>query len=288
MKIEQKTLNKELQIKMKKLFIVLLIAVSLFTTNYAQSSASLVNPASYTPVNEVAANSIASVFGTNLSVNTVSDDTLPYGTSLGNVEVTIGGTAALLSFVSPGQINLIVPNIGTGSKALVVKRNGSTTHTGTITVTQIVAGFFNYAVVTPTAEVNVGYVDRYNGASYESSRNFYSVSGSNLVIQALESYVSGRTYIGVLFLTGAANSNTNSKVIKMQNDSTATIYTINMDYTGSCFCSPGLDQINFSLSNSGKTGYAVPSGTYTVWAEWTNGGGNPVYTSTNTFKILVP
>ena len=277
-------LNKESQ--MKKLFITLLITISLFTANYAQNSASLVNPASYTPTNTVAANSIGTVFGTNLSVNTVSDDTLPYGTSLDNVEVTIGGTLCQLSFVSPLQINLVIPNIGTGSKPLVVKRNGVITHIGTVTINQIVAGFFLYGVITPTTVVNVGYTARYAGFTLENQRNFYTVNGSNLVMQALESYVSGKTYIATLFLTGAGNSNTNSKIFKMRNTSTGVITSIPLDYSGSCFCSPGLDQINVKLSNSTNTAYVVGSGTYECWAEWTNG--SPLYVSANSFTIVVP
>lgn len=79
---------------------VLILTVSAF----AQTVTS-VNSASYTPQNEAAVNSISSLFGTGLSVNTVVANSVPLPTTLDGVTVTVGGQPAGLFFVSPYQIN---------------------------------------------------------------------------------------------------------------------------------------------------------------------------------------
>ena len=62
-----------------------------------------------------------SIYGRNLASGT-STWTGNFPTSLGGTSVTIDGTAAYLSFVSPGQIDLQVPNdAATGSVPVVVK-----------------------------------------------------------------------------------------------------------------------------------------------------------------------
>ena len=62
----------------------------------------------------------ASIFGTNLASGTATW-TGNFPTSLGGTSVTIDGKAAYLSFVSPGQINLQVPNdTATGAVPVVV------------------------------------------------------------------------------------------------------------------------------------------------------------------------
>ena len=77
----------------------------------------VVNGASFTPApdNFVAPNGIISIFGAELSLQTrqVRPDDLVTGRLphlLGNVAVSIGGLAAPLFFVSPGQINAQVPS----------------------------------------------------------------------------------------------------------------------------------------------------------------------------------
>src|ERR1700678_3220574 len=50
-------------------------------------------------------------------------------TSLDGTSVTIGGQAAFIDYISPGQVNAQVPsNVGTGTQQVVVKTaNGSST-----------------------------------------------------------------------------------------------------------------------------------------------------------------
>jgi uncharacterized protein (TIGR03437 family) len=93
------------------------------------TSASVVNAASYLP-GALAPNTIATVFGTNLSFGTtaVTAGTLYAGglpLSLGGVTVYIDGGQCGLYYVSPTQINLLIPNhLNPGTLNLVIGRDG--------------------------------------------------------------------------------------------------------------------------------------------------------------------
>jgi uncharacterized protein (TIGR03437 family) len=73
----------------------------------ANNSAGMVNAASYVPT--VAAGSIASVLGSNLSPVQAFASTIPLPTTLALTSFQIGGRAAPLFFVSPSQVNLQIP-----------------------------------------------------------------------------------------------------------------------------------------------------------------------------------
>jgi uncharacterized protein (TIGR03437 family) len=69
---------------------------------------SVLNAASYT--NALAPGTWAAIFGTQLAVSTASAQTAPLPLTLAEVKsVTVGGVPAPLSYVSPGQINFVVP-----------------------------------------------------------------------------------------------------------------------------------------------------------------------------------
>lgn len=101
---------------MKSLFAALALAAGLCaqdanSPNYPADG--IVNGASFTP--GLAPNTIGSIFGTNLSWGTravqasdMSGGVMP--TSLGNVEVYFEGWPAYLYYVSPSQINFLVPS----------------------------------------------------------------------------------------------------------------------------------------------------------------------------------
>lgn len=93
------------------------------------STASIVNAASYS-ADALAPNTIASIYGTNLAygVAAVSPGDMQGGglpTQLGGVSVYFDGLPAGLYYVSPLQINLLVPNLLIpGVLQVVVARNG--------------------------------------------------------------------------------------------------------------------------------------------------------------------
>jgi uncharacterized protein (TIGR03437 family) len=88
---------------------------------------SLVNAASY--ANPCAPDSLATIFGANLAPSTASatlDASGQLPTELAGIRVEIAGAAAGLSYVSPVQINLVVPaGIDTGTVSVVIRSTAS-------------------------------------------------------------------------------------------------------------------------------------------------------------------
>lgn len=92
----------------------------------------------------VAAGSIISIFGSNLSNSTESAVTIPIPGSLGGATVMIGGHPAPLLFVSPVQINAQVPFEveGSNSPTLTVNLNGSSSTPITLPLAPSAPGIF--------------------------------------------------------------------------------------------------------------------------------------------------
>jgi len=68
------------------------------------------NAASFAPVtNSVAPGEYVSIFGTNFTSTAQSAQSFPFPTNLGNVQVMVNGVAAPLGYVSPTQINFVMP-----------------------------------------------------------------------------------------------------------------------------------------------------------------------------------
>jgi uncharacterized protein (TIGR03437 family) len=97
----------------------------------------------------VTASSWISIFGRNLSATTrdwtgapeLAQNKLPF--SLDGVSVTINGKAAAVSFVSPGQVNVLSPaDIGTGSMSVIVKNAIGQSAPATVTGTAALPAFY--------------------------------------------------------------------------------------------------------------------------------------------------
>lgn len=98
-------------------------------TNPSYTAAGIVNAATQLP-GVLAPNTITTLYGSNLSWSTqavtpgnLDDGTLP--TSLDGVSVIVNGILSSMFFVSPGQINFLIPYEIIGSSAtVVVERQG--------------------------------------------------------------------------------------------------------------------------------------------------------------------
>jgi uncharacterized protein (TIGR03437 family) len=92
------------------------------------STTSVVNGASFTP--GLVANSWVTIKGTNLAAQTddwshsIVNGALP--TSLGGVSVMMGGKAAYVYFISPGQVNVLAPDVPAGPISVTVTTAGGT------------------------------------------------------------------------------------------------------------------------------------------------------------------
>lgn len=110
-----------------RLIIAALLACSLWgadSTAPYYTSASIVNAASYS-ASALAPDAIATIYGANLSYITqaASGEELPF--SLGGVTVYVSGFAAGLYFVSPTQINFLIPALfNPATLPIVVARDG--------------------------------------------------------------------------------------------------------------------------------------------------------------------
>jgi len=113
----------------------------------------IVSGASFQP--GIVANSWATIQGSNLAsvtdtwANSIVNGRLP--ATLDGVTVTVGGTAAYLYYVSPSQINFVVPNIPAGPTQVVVKTPAGTSSTITATVSQFAPAFFPWPNGQPVA-----------------------------------------------------------------------------------------------------------------------------------------
>ena len=108
-----------------------------------------VSAASYFLNTPLAPDSIGVIFGANLTNATAIAAVVPLPTTLADAQVRIRDAAGVereapLIFVSPGQINFIVPaQTGLGNATVNVRLQGVTLATGTITVARAAPGLFS-------------------------------------------------------------------------------------------------------------------------------------------------
>lgn len=118
----------------------------LLTDDWAKKFFSLpiVNGASFLPT-ALSRGTIASIFGTGLASTTVAADSLPLPTELAGTQVLVRGLLAPLYFVSPGQINFLVPFEIPENEVSVkvqVRVNGNTVQEGTLQLSPSSPGIF--------------------------------------------------------------------------------------------------------------------------------------------------
>jgi uncharacterized protein (TIGR03437 family) len=114
----------------------------------APAAVAAVSAASFSATGALAANSIAALFGTNMAAGVTLAQTNPLPTTLGGVTVRVRDAAnterdAQLFFVSPAQINLLIPDgTMTGTATITVVRDGTTVGQGTVTIDTLAPGLF--------------------------------------------------------------------------------------------------------------------------------------------------
>ena len=100
-----------------------LVTLSAGLTVAQPTVSAVVNAASYE--NSLAPGTWAAAFGTQLSPSTAKAAAVPLPYSLAGVSVTVGGVNAPLLFVSPGQVNFLIPfEAPVGAKVPVVVTTG--------------------------------------------------------------------------------------------------------------------------------------------------------------------
>jgi uncharacterized protein (TIGR03437 family) len=107
----------------------------------------VVSASSFGEFTSVSPGSWIEIYGSNLAVDSrswlASDfNGVDAPTSLDGTSVTIGGQAAFIDFISPGQVNALVPsNVATGVQSMTVTVGNATSATYNVTVNPVQPGF---------------------------------------------------------------------------------------------------------------------------------------------------
>ncbi len=169
-----------------------------------------VNGASFQSGAAMSPDTIASMFGTNMTTTTASAPAgQPLPISMGGVRVEVGGVQAQLFYVSPSQINFVIPSSTTSGTKLVSVKNfsGEVAH-GSIEVAPVSPAFFT--ANQNGAGVPAGYVTRVAAGSFQQTNEVISnYNGSSFTPVTVQRR--GDALYLILFGTGvryAPNSNT--------------------------------------------------------------------------------
>ena len=209
------------------------------------ASFTVLSGASYQPV--VAPDSWAVAFGTALAQTTATATldaaTGQWPTVLGGTTVQVNGQAAELYYVSPGQINFLVPD-GTafGSLSVVITNASGATRSASVQVQNTAAGIFssNSSGSGPGAILN--------GVTYAAAP-FLVVTpqngGSDLRTR-LAVYCSGVRWAGNP-THDTTVTNVAANVTAQGQDPAGNQYTLTVEYAGAAPGFFGLDQVNIVL-----------------------------------------
>jgi uncharacterized protein (TIGR03437 family) len=122
-------------------------AIGAYEIPHATPAGLIVRLAAAGQIEPFATDSIVSAYGANLAADT-AHATLPLGTTLGGVTVTVTDSAgvsrlALLFYVSPTQINYEIPNsTAPGAATVTIANMNGTSHTGEVQIGAISPGLF--------------------------------------------------------------------------------------------------------------------------------------------------
>ena len=129
-----------------KFLAVLWRSLLFVATAHAQTSLMVLSSANGTA--PVAPNSLDSAFGSNLSSQTAVVTGLPLPIALGGVSVEVGDSAGMaqnagLLFVSPDQINFLMPAVAIGPVTVMVLRGSNLVARGTVQVQPSAVGVYS-------------------------------------------------------------------------------------------------------------------------------------------------
>ena len=209
---------------------------------YGQQILSVVSAANNQPV--ISPNSLATIYGANLAQGAASaqlDASGALPTAIGGTSVSVSSKPAQLLYVSPSQINLLVPsNTPLGSATLsVTSPNSQIAATGTVSVALTSPGLFTLPCLRPSRGAVL------NAVTF-SPEPFQATTSQNAIPDK-------RTRLS-LFGTGlryAGNSTQDPSVTNVANavtaqatDSLGGKHTLSVEYAGAAPDFAGLDQVN--------------------------------------------
>lgn len=115
----------------------------------ASAQVAILNGASNRVEQPISPGAWATAYGNFTGVTTTTASSFPLPKTLANVKVTVDGTDAPIYFVSPTQINFLVPYSTTPGVKPVTIANGGTNFTGSIRIITASPGLFVKDAATP-------------------------------------------------------------------------------------------------------------------------------------------
>lgn len=205
------------------------------------SPLAVVNAASYS-LGAIPADSIATAFGTNLAVRSETAQSLPLPTELSGTTLTINGIPAQLLYVSPTQINFVVPStVAAGTATVIVSNPTGSYALGTTQITNASPSIFS---ADSTGRGDAAAVATADGINYETGP--FSVS------------INGRQNILLLFGTGFRHAQASNPG---DENGVAEAVKVTIDgqearvlYAGSQHQFIGLDQLNVEMPGNLQPG----------------------------------
>jgi uncharacterized protein (TIGR03437 family) len=232
---------------------IIAIAFFLGTQAPAQTSFLSISAASYTGTS-VARGSIVAGFGQNLTSQAI-DGSGQLPTSLGGVSVSVTDSSGAqqlvpLLFVSPGQINYLLPSTTTtgAATASVIGANGATIASAALQVTDVAPGFFTALGSGQGVAAGVAVVQHSSGSG-DYVQTFQCLSLGCVAVPI--SLVAGDQVAVELYGTGIRNVTSAGNVTATASGQPASVL-----YAGpSTF--PGEDQVNVLIPANLSSGMVV-------------------------------
>jgi len=190
----------------------------------------LANAASFDNV-QIARGSLAAAFGAQLSNATAGAPSVNLPFDLGGVTVTVNGLAARLAFVSPGQVNLVLPLVvANGDSVDFTINNNGVLSTGKVKIVDASPGVF-----TTTS-------DGKGATAAQCGR--VSPDGKAFLVTLPPCSVGNESQANVLTIYGTGWRNASGVQVKIGDQ------TLTPTFSGAQPEFPGLDQINVNLTKA--------------------------------------
>ncbi len=216
-----------------------------------------VNATSYDK--QVSPGGIAAAFGAGMSTTIKVASALPLPTDLNGVSVTIDGTPAQLFFVSPTQINYLVPaGLHAGVAQVTVEFNDNVIAQGELNITENKPGLFTANA--SGSGVPAGLTLRVKANGQYSYEPLARVEGGQVVAAAVVRRSDETLYL-VLYGTGLQASLDDLEI-------TIGGQTVRALYAGVAPGLAGVDQLNLALPTN------LPAGNVTISLKINDGDGN--------------
>lgn len=195
-------------------------------------SVKTVNAANY--VQSIAPDSLAATFGNQLGQSNASASSIPLPLTMAGITVMVNDISASLLYVSPGQVNYVVPaNVDPGTAMVKVMNGGNLIASGSVTIENTAPSIFTVSANgrgVPAAQTT------FDGVSFQS------VANADGTARAISVGAANRPNFLVLYGTGFRRRSSMSNV-------RVTIGGIQSEVTflGAHSRLAGLDQMNIKL-----------------------------------------